>query len=184
MKRRQAITLTATILGGSFFGSQILLSGCKGEPRQPTDGLLSQDDILLLDEIGETILPATASSPGAKAAQIGQFMNVMVTDCYEEKEQAIFQAGLKEVEERSKAKHFKGFMQLSSEQRLEVLASFDAEARQTAEGAPRHFFSMMKDLTQTGYFSSEPGVTQALRYNPIPKDFIGCVDYKGEKAWY
>ncbi len=184
MKRRQAITLTATILGGSFFGSQILLSGCKGEPRQPTDGLLSQDDILLLDEIGETILPATASSPGAKAAQIGQFMNVMVTDCYDEKEQAIFTAGLKEVEKRSKAKYSKGFMQLSSVQRLELLASFDVEAQKTAESVPRHFFSMMKDLTQTGYFSSEPGVTKALRYNPVPGNYIGCTDYKGEKAWY
>lgn len=184
MKRRQAITYTATILGGSFFGSQILLSGCKSEPRQPTDGLLSQDDILLLDEIGETILPATPSSLGAKAAQIGQFMNVMVTDCYDEKEQAIFITGLKEVEKRSKSQFSKGFVKLSPEQRLVLLDSFDKEATKTQEDAPPHFFTQIKDLTLTGYFSSEPGVTQALRYNPVPGNFIGCLDYKGEKAWY
>lgn len=184
MKRRQAITYTATILGGSFFGSQILLSGCKGEPRQPTDGLLSYDDILLLDEIGETILPATATSPGAKAAQIGQFMNVMVTDCYDEKEQAIFIAGLKEVEKRSQASYSKSFMQLSPAQRLELLDSFDKEAAKVKDGNPPHFFAQIKDLTQTGYFSSEPGVTQALRYNPVPGRYEGCVAYAGEKAWY
>lgn len=182
MKRRQAIAYTAALIGGTLASTNFLLSGCKPEER--TNGLFTTGDLLLLDEIGETILPATPSSPGAKAAQIGAFMALMVADCYDEKEQAIFTSGLKEVEKRSKAKYSKGFLQLSSEQRLELLASFDVEAQKTAENAPRHFFSMMKDLTQTGYFSSEPGVTQALRYNPVPGNYIGCTDYKGEKAWY
>ena len=46
-------------------------------------------DISLLDEIADTILPDT-KTPGAKAAKVGQFMTVMVNDCYEDKDQKIF----------------------------------------------------------------------------------------------
>jgi hypothetical protein len=183
MKRRQAIAYTAALIGGTLASTNFLLSGCKPEER--TNSLFTTDDLLLLDEIGETILPATPTSPGAKAAQIGAFMALMVADCYDEKEQAIFTAGLKDVEKRSKAQFSKGFMKLMPEQRLELLNSFDVEAAQAKDGAPPHFFKMIKDLTQTGYFSSEPGVTMALRYNPVPGRFDGCVDYvAGEKAWY
>jgi len=42
---------------------------------------------------------------------------------------------------------------------------------------------MMKELTLYGYFTSQPGVTKAKRYMPVPGKYIGCVDYhKGEKA--
>lgn len=182
MKRRQAIAYTAALIGGTLASTNFLLSGCKPEER--TNGLFTTGDLLLLDEIGETILPATTSSPGAKAAQIGAFMALMVADCYDDKEQAIFTAGLKEVDKRSKAQFSQGFMKLTPEQRLALLNSFDVEATKAREGEPVHFFSQIKDLTQMGYFSSEPGVTQALRYNPVPGRFEGCVAYDGGKAWY
>ncbi len=183
MKRRQAIAYTAALIGGTWVGTSGLLSSCKPEPKK--DGLFTENDLLLLDEIGETILPATPTSPGAKAAQIGAFMALMVTDCYDEKQQAIFIAGLKEVEKRSKESHSTGFLALSPDQRLSVLNSFDLQAAKAPKDAPPHFFTQMKNLTKQGYFSSEPGVTMALRYNPIPGRFDGCVAYvAGEKAWY
>ncbi|HYE56529.1 MAG TPA: gluconate 2-dehydrogenase subunit 3 family protein [Chitinophagaceae bacterium] len=52
------------------------------------------------------------------------------------------------------------------------------------ENPPRHYFRMMKELTLLGYFTSEIGQTQALRYIAVPGRYDGCVDYKkGEKAW-
>ncbi len=183
MKRREAIAYTATLIGGTLVGTNVLLSGCKAEVH--TGGLFWENDILLLDEIGETILPKTDGSPGAKEAQIGAFMALMVTDCYDEKQQAIFLAGLAEVGKRSKSTFSKGFLNLTPAQRLELLNGFDLEAQKTAEDALPHFFTLMKDLTKQGYFSSELGVTMALRYNPIPGRFDGCVDYvTGERAWY
>ncbi|HAK76772.1 MAG TPA: twin-arginine translocation pathway signal, partial [Runella sp.] len=42
----------------------------------------------------------------------------------------------------------------------------------------------MKELTVTGYFTSEIGATKALEYLPIPGRFEGCVPLKpGQKAW-
>ena len=42
----------------------------------------------------------------------------------------------------------------------------------------------MKELTVTGYFTSEIGATQALEYLPVPGKFEGDVPLKpGQKAW-
>jgi len=49
---------------------------------------------------------------------------------------------------------------------------------------PAHYFTMMKQLTLLGYFTSKPGATEALRYVPVPGRYEGCIPYtKGEKAW-
>ncbi len=99
MKRREALKLTATILGGSVIGSQVFLSGCS-TPKGKLN-VLTEDDLPLLDEIGETILPDSEQSPGAMAAHIGKFMQTMVNDCYDKKETAIFIKGLRSVEQKS-----------------------------------------------------------------------------------
>ena len=52
------------------------------------------------------------------------------------------------------------------------------------ENKPAHYFRMMKELALLGYFTSEPGMTQALRYVETPGRFDPCVPYTpGEKAW-
>ncbi len=57
-------------------------------------------------------------------------------------------------------------------------------ATAVAEDAPPHYFRMMKELTLLGYFTSEIGYTQAMRYVESPGRFVPCVDYApGEKAW-
>lgn len=183
MDRRQALALSAAWLGTALIGADAFLSGCKNAPA--TTGLFSAADIALMDEIGETILPETADAPGAKAAQIGAFMEAIVTDCYDEKEQAIFTAGLQQLHTASKAQFGGDFMAIQPQERFDLLASLDKTAAGQAEDAPPHYFRLLKELTLWGYFSSEPGVTKALRHNPIPGRFDGCVPYtEGEKAWY
>jgi len=49
---------------------------------------------------------------------------------------------------------------------------------------PRHYFRMMKELALLGYFTSEIGATQALRYVESPGRYDPCVPYTpGEKSW-
>jgi hypothetical protein len=74
------------------------------------------DDIAYLDEVAETILPAT-KTPGAKAAKVGEFMTVIVKDCYEEKDQKVFLEGMDKLNEASKKKNSKTFMESTPEQR-------------------------------------------------------------------
>ena len=183
MQRREALELTATIIGGTIFGSEVFLSGrpVANNRRQA----FSEVDVRLLDEIGETILPESDMSPGAKAAQIGEFMKTIVMDCYDETEAEIFEAGLREVREASQAKYSQSFMELSSQKRRDLLTEYDRRARNKTDDDDIHFFTMMKQLTIWGYFTSEPGATKALRYNPVPGRYDGCIEYKpGDRAWF
>ena len=50
--------------------------------------------------------------------------------------------------------------------------------------APDHYFRMMKELAMLGYFTSEIGYTQAMRYVESPGRYDPCVPYQpGEKSW-
>lgn len=208
MERREAVKYISILLGGSLIGVDAFLTGCKSSTGKP--GEWSADDVAYLNEIGDTILPRTAT-PGAKDANVGQFMTVMVNDCYEEGDQKAFREGMDKLNEESKKKYSKTFMNLSPDQRKELLIAIDKEAKdyqkkvndfnqtqnqkekdETAKGNRQfkkqrmspHYFSLMKQLTLLGYFTSEPGATKALRYTPVPGRFEGCIPYKkGDKAF-
>lgn len=46
------------------------------------------------------------------------------------------------------------------------------------------FFSIIRDLTLLGYFTSEIGATQAYQFVEIPGRYDGCVDLKpGQRVW-
>ena len=186
MQRREALGLVAVLLGGTIVGADAFLSGCK-TPAKKT-GLFADSDITFLDEVGETILPATSASPGAKDAKIGEFMKVIVTDCYTPEDQNAFVAGIPKLNEASNKKFSKDFLDLSAGQKHDLLADLDKEAKdydsKKKDEDPRHYFAMMKQLTIWGYFSSEPGATKALRWLPVPGKYDGDYPYKkGDKAW-
>ncbi|MGI8600786.1 MAG: gluconate 2-dehydrogenase subunit 3 family protein [Chitinophagaceae bacterium] len=184
MDRREAVKYISILLGGTMIGANAILTGCKSDDKKMQ---FSQDDISFLDEVAETILPTT-STPGAKAAQVGQFMTVMVNDSYEEKDQKVFHEGIDKLNKASKDAYNKNFISASPQQRLELLVKLDAEQKDyTKNKKPEddnHYFRMMKELTLLGYFTSEIGSTQARRYVPVPGRYEGCIPYKkGDKAF-
>src|SRR5664279_1072430 len=100
MTRRDLLQNVAILLGGSIVGGSVFsISGCKSVDK-PVNALFSESQVALMNEIADTILPAT-SSPGAKEAKVGNFMSVMVLDCYKEADQKIFLDGLKKIDELS-----------------------------------------------------------------------------------
>jgi hypothetical protein len=188
MNRRDALSRVALILGGTVVGANVFLEGCKPADKKATSLTeFSPDDVAYLDEIAETIIPAT-DTPGAKAAKVGAFMTVMVRDCYEEKDQRTFRDGMDKINDASNKKFDKTFMAVTPQQRHELLVGIDNEQKEYAKNKkkddPDHYFRLMKELTLLGYFTSEPGATQALRYVETPGRYEGCVPYKkGDKAW-
>jgi hypothetical protein len=182
MNRRKALSLTATLLGSTIIGSEVLLSGCSIKEGPVFDP--SQEQIDLLDMIGETILPETEQSHGAKAAQIGKFMKSIVADCYDQEEQTSFTDGMDNIASLSLDSYGSPFAEMSEKDRLELLSGLEEASRANAEEGSTHYYVMMKQLTIWGYFSSEIGSREALRFNPVPGRFDGCIPYvAGEKAW-
>jgi hypothetical protein len=211
MDRRELLKMIAVLTGGVVVGSEVFLSGCKPKDTQATGGRkLTEADVPFLDEVAETILPAT-KTPGAKLAKVGSFMVVIVNDCYEERDQKIFSEGIGKLDEACKKMHSHGFMKATPQQRTELLVGIDKEAKKhqdtrgdwdkdqeikekeqidkgntkfKKEPFPTHYFTLMKQLTLWGYFTSKEGVTQAMRYTPVPGKYEGCIPYtKGEAAF-
>lgn len=192
MNRRDALSRVALLLGGTVVGGAVFLEGCqtgteKKAAADITADAFSKDGIALLDEVAETIIPAT-TTPGAKDAKVAEFMKVMVTDCYEEKDQKVFKDGVTALQDACKKKFNKGFMDIEPNQRKELLTEIDKEATAYQKAKkpedPNHYFRLMKELTLLGYFTSEPGATKALRYVAVPGRYEGCIPYKkGDKAW-
>jgi len=185
--RREAILRVSALLGGAaLIGQSAWLAGCTAAPRASAT-LFTEGDVALLDEIADTILPPT-KTPGAKAAGVGPFIALMVTDTYDPREQRIFAEGLAELEDESRAQNGGGFMASSPAQRVALLERLDREAieymRRPGADARPHYFRMIKELTLLGYFTSEIGCTQAMRYVEVPGRFEPCVTYTaGDKAW-
>lgn len=185
MNRRELLKMISAATGTALVGGGALLTGCSQNPAKSAAGLqFTEQDIQLLDEVAETILPRT-DTPGARDAEVGQFMTVFVRDCYTEEEQIQFHTGLVQLQEASEAAYGHSFLELDTEQRQELLRELDATARTHVEqsGEP-HYFTMIKQLTLFGFFTSEPGATQALRYVAIPGRYDSCIDYQeGDRAW-
>jgi hypothetical protein len=209
LTRREALTRVSILMGGTILGAQAFLSSCNSSEGGAKGKLLSADEIALMDEIGETIIPTTASSPGAKAVAIGSFADMMAKDCYTEEDQKTFKKGFATLEEKAKKDLGTSFLKATPAQRKQLLNALDQEQRdyykrleqqkQTGENgadkAPNatiakqerpepHYFRQMKEITLLGYFTSEPGCTKALRYVETPGRFDGAMPYKkGDRAW-
>ena len=136
--RREAIRRVSAMLGGvAFIGGTSLLTACERDrsPAAAGDavGDFSTQEIAFLDEVADTILPTT-STPGAKAAQTGAFMALMVKDTYDADQQKIFRDGMRALDDRSKQMNGgKGFMEATPQQRLALLTELDREQKAQAD---------------------------------------------------
>ena len=122
--------------------------------------------------IAEQIIPQT-ETPGATTAGVPRFIELMVSDWFDDKEREFFMAGLADLEQRAE----QDFAGLTAAQQLQILQ----ELEQLASSAPwfatgnfmriwddqAPFICQFKELTVLGFFLSEVGATQVLRDNPM-----------------
>jgi len=178
MQRRDLLKMIASVTGMAMIGIPGLVSGYGAITIPAAKNDFSAADIARLDEIAETILPRT-TTPGAKDAGVGLFMAQFVSDCYAAGQQAIFRAGLTDLDARAGGR----FVALAPNARTQLLETIAEEAKvQTGANNP-HYFTMLKQLTIFGFFTSEVGATQVLRYVAVP-GYCEEVDYvPGTPAW-
>lgn len=188
MNRRDALRNVALLMGGTIIATQPFLS-CVFDSSQEESitGSYSPGDIALMNELGETILPTT-DTPGAKAAKVGEFMVVMLMDCYGEEHRDLVTAGLQEIETNFRQQHGVSFVEGTAEMREDFVAKLENLTGlyyvNKTEEDPEHYYQLLKEMTLLGYFTSEIGCTQALNYVQTPGRYDACVPYKpGDKAW-
>jgi gluconate 2-dehydrogenase gamma chain len=194
--RREAIRRIGIVVGGSLSAPTLagLLAGCEA-PGVGTFRARTLDRTLLrrVETIAELIIPAT-DTPGASAARVHEFIDTMLTDFYAAEARAQFLRELERVDSIATSIVGKGFDDASDEERILVLEAMDEEAfpdpderpdalaavQARVQGGDPPFMRTMKELTISGYYTSEVGQTVELRlvpygsYEPdIPLDQVG-----------
>lgn len=210
MNRRDLLTMIAAVTGTAMLGAGRVMAYV---PTETGQNLFAPEDAAFLDEVAETIIPAT-DTPGAKDAAVGAFMTQFVSDCYDADEQAAFRDSIETLKAEAQSRYGAAFETLEPAQRQEMLqeamvaAAAQAvvvnEAKEQARQQARdvqpsadtaasaeadvdlpalHWFTPLQQLTLLGFFTSEIGATQVLRYEPVPGEYIGDLDYDGGPAW-
>jgi hypothetical protein len=128
MDRREAVKSVAFLLGGALSATTLatLFDSCN-EPGKNSGSLFTADQEKLVTEVADIIIPTTKKSPGAKAANVGPFITLMIKDCYPEDAQKAFVKGLEDLETRSKKEYSKSFLEMSVAQRQELLTKVREE---------------------------------------------------------
>lgn len=143
--------------------------------------------------IAETVIPRT-ETPGAIDAGVPKFIELMVAEWFNDSERGIFNDGLRRLMDDAQQRYGKAFDQLPERERLGILKALEAAAsdsswygfgniqRDFISDAP--FICQFKELTVWGFFTSEVGGTQVLRYETMPMEFDGQRDLApGESSW-
>lgn len=180
MTRREALKAAAA-LGGALAVPNVLVSCAREEDNAGTASQASTpDDTTLLEDIADTLLPQTAASPGAKAAGVGVTMALLLADCRSGEVQQRVAAGLQALRVTCRDRGG-AFAALPPPEREHLLREADAATRQAGD---THWFTTVRELALTAYFTSETGLTKAMRYVPVPGRYQGCVALApGQPAW-
>jgi Gluconate 2-dehydrogenase subunit 3 len=168
-----------------------LLAACRevhaSLAETPALRILSPHQDATVTAMAELLIPRT-DTPGAKDTHVNLFIDHIVADWYSEQERAVFLAGLADVDSRTQSLFQKDFVDASAAQQSEVLRALGDELAQAVDavannprryrGSPpqpeNNFYLQLRDLTLTGYFTSEAGFTQQLHEEIIPGRFDGC----------
>lgn len=162
-----------------------VMSGCSSGPDGYAARTLSAHQDELVTVISELIIPET-DTPGARAANVNQFIDKMLTDWNSKEERDHFLSELDKIDQTSNEMHGAEFLDLSREQQVEVLEQKEQEANDNpmSDTDLEPFFSMMKEYTLVGYYTSEIGATQELVWNHVAGRYDGCYPYSEVgRAW-
>jgi hypothetical protein len=191
LQRREVLKLLAVGSSLPFLPSPLLAAARKihaGLSDVPELKVLSPHQDATVIAMAELIIPAT-DTPGAKDARVNEFIDRILTDWFSAEERTRFLAGLADLDVRAQALFQKNFVDAAPFQQSQILRALGEEMAQATAAlaaGPRgyrgsapepddNFYFTFRDLTLTGYFTSEAGFTEQLHEEIIPGRFDGCV---------
>ncbi|MEQ1798229.1 MAG: gluconate 2-dehydrogenase subunit 3 family protein [Lacibacter sp.] len=152
------------------------ISSCNVSGKKLQTGFFSEDEFQLIEELTDILIPKT-STPGALEARVPYFIDMVVKDCMNEKDQQSIKTGLKQLNGEAKGT----FTSLSAEEKMKLVKQTDEAAFKDA--VDKTWFHFFKKLATIGYFTSQEGMSKALNYVKVPVDYKACIPYKkGDKA--
>lgn len=176
--RRDLLQRAAMLLGGTLASGTVagVLSGCTATPQPPGTPVawrfFTPAESETMTAITDQIIPAT-DTKGAVDVGVPAYIDRLLADFYQARERDVIRAGLARADADARTQHGKSFAALSSAQQVALMQVYDREAFEAnrAGTSPPHFFRLMKELTTTGFFTSEYGASEVLRYAAVPGEY-------------
>lgn len=191
LNRRVFLKQLTIMLGGALSAPALMALENSNPLRQGVvnDTTLFNQDIPLFTRMADLILPAT-DTPGAADARVGYFIHDMVNQVFTGAQQQNFAEQMQLFQQRAASKWGQAFMTLDKDHQQQWLADLNQDMVHRRWGQTieqdngMDFFQTIKELTVIGFFTSEVGATQVLKYDPIPGAYHGSVPYKDiGRAW-
>jgi hypothetical protein len=133
-----------------------------------------------VDAFSDAIIPTDAHSPGAKAARVADYIDLLLAESDAALKNTWTQ-GLAALDEAAMAKYKAPFVKLTPAQVNEFLTEISANEAQPKTPVEQ-FFRTTKDATIRGYYTSEIGIHKDLQYkgNQYLPEFVGCLTEDGK----
>lgn len=183
MKRRDLLRTLVVFGVGTLVNPVQIWTSCA---RTVNEDTLNEQQIQLLDEIAETILPAHRGKPGAKEAGVAAFLAGHIQDCHTKQERQDMIRCIVMIDETAVSGFKKTFVELGTEQKFELIKAFDRAVKDNADPDNVAYtnYSKLRSLIVFAFFTSESGMMKYLRYAAIPGKYSGQIPYqKGDKLW-
>jgi hypothetical protein len=158
---RRSLILGAVFLVGGAAALTRFVRDPAASPGAPA--VLSTEQFTLLAQVVDVIIPAT-DTPGALGAGVPEFIRQMLADWGSIETRQSIVGVLEGIERQAWHKHGRGFLELPDELRLDVMRAVDENGFVRQDAAWRKF----KWLVLVGYYQSEIGATQELRFELVP----------------
>jgi gluconate 2-dehydrogenase gamma chain len=134
----------------------------------------TREQLAMVDELSEIIIPADDHSGGARAAKVAEYIDSRLAESFDDEPRQQWKEGLARVDALSQEKKGAPFMQLSPEDRVAIVTLMAAEEKSptTVEGK---FFRELKGRTTSGFYSSSIGLHDDLEYkgNVMQQEYSG-----------
>jgi gluconate 2-dehydrogenase gamma chain len=201
VSRRRALKylglLSASVAGREFLASWLPVQLVQGDEHRPvaisgmrheiqdrepvatySPQFFNADEFRTVVILAAMIIP-TDDAPGANEAQVANYIDFVVFSAaeFEPPLQRKWIDGLAFLERESQKQFSKSFREADEADRIKLLTDMSAPERDPkAQHEGFAFFSLVKDMTVEGFFTSKIGLIDVLDYqgmNYMP-DFPGC----------
>jgi hypothetical protein len=139
-----------------------------------THRFFTPDEFAMVDELSELIIPTDEHSPGARAANVAEYIDGSLADSFGDEPKLQWREGLKLVDQISVEMNGRPFMQASQDQRVAVLTRM-AQKESSPEKPEEKFFVELKNRVARAYYTSKIGIHDELEYkgNTYLREFAG-----------
>jgi len=141
---------------------------------EATPSAFTPSQLALIGAVADTIIPRT-DTPGAVDVGVPAFIDVIVSENYDDSQREAFLAGLDAIDAKARSDRGDGFASLSSDARASVLDALEGNSDRSRD--PERTYWRLKSLVIHGYFTSEPVMKDVLKVVVMPGRFDGAAPH-------